>query len=109
MKTNKIFGFLSFLMIAFSITSCVQDGDFTVPDVSVVEPNITANSSVLAIKTALQQEFNSSGDLVYTFFENEENPTYVEAYVVSSDATGTFYKKLMVQDKPENPTVKKFT
>ncbi|QNM85449.1 choice-of-anchor J domain-containing protein [Polaribacter pectinis] len=104
MKTNKIFGFLSFLMIAFSITSCVQDGDFTVPDVSVVEPNITANSSVLAIKTALQQEFNSSGDLVYTFFENEENPTYVEAYVVSSDATGNFYKKLMVQDKPENPT-----
>lgn len=104
MKTNKIYGFLSFIMIAFTISSCVEDGDFTVPDVSVVEPNVTANSTILAIKTALQQEFNSSGDLVYTFFENEENPTIVEGYVVSSDATGNFYKKLMVQDKAENPT-----
>lgn len=103
MKTNKIYGFLSFLLIAISITSCVQDGDFSVPDVSVIEPNITANSTVLAIKTALQQEFNSSGDVVHTFFENE-TPTYVEAYVVSSDATGNFYKKLIVQDKVENPT-----
>lgn len=104
MKTNKFYGILSFLMIAFTITSCVQDGDFAVPNVSVEEPNITANSSVMAIKTALQQEFNSSGDLTYTFFENTTSPTYVEAYVVSSSAAGNFYKKLMVQDKAENPT-----
>ncbi|MEE9409129.1 MAG: DUF5689 domain-containing protein [Polaribacter sp.] len=104
MKTNKIYGFLSFIMIAITLISCVQDGDFTVPDVSVVEPNITANSTILAVKTALQQEFNSSGNLVYTFFENEDNPTYAVGYVASSGATGNFYKKLMVQDKAENPT-----
>ncbi len=104
MKTNKIYGILAFLMIAITITSCVEDGSFAVPNVTVEEPNITPNSTVLAIKTALQQEFNSSGDLVYTFFENEANPTYIEAYVVSSDATGNFYKKLIVQDKAENPT-----
>ncbi|MCI2229276.1 DUF5689 domain-containing protein [Polaribacter sp. MSW13] len=104
MKTNKIYSFLSFLMIAFTITSCVQDGDFDVPNVTVEEPNITPNSTILAIKTALQQEFNSTGDLVYTFYENASNPTYVEGYVVSSDAAGNFYKKLIVQDKAENPT-----
>ena len=104
MKTNKIYGFLSFLMIAFTITSCVDDGSFTVPNVTVEEPNITPNSTISAIKSALQQEFNSNGDLVYTFFENTDNPTYVEGYVVSTDATGNFYKKLIVQDKAENPT-----
>ena len=104
MKTTKFYGILSFLMIAFTITSCVQDGDFAVPNVTVEEPNITPNSSITAIKTALQQEFNASGDLVYTFFENPDNPTYIEGYVVSSDATGNFYKKLIIQDKAENPT-----
>ncbi|MGB0880275.1 MAG: DUF5689 domain-containing protein [Polaribacter sp.] len=104
MKTTKFYGILSFLMIAFTITSCVQDGDFTVPNVSVEEPDITPNSSIMAIKTALEQEFNASGDLVYTFFENPDNPTYIEGYVVSSDATGNFYKTLIIQDKPENPT-----
>lgn len=104
MKTNKIYGFLSFLMIAFTITSCVEDGQFSVPNLNIEEPNITPNSSIMAIKTALEQEYNSSGDLVYTFFENENNPTYAEGYVVSSDATGNFYKKLIIQDKPENPT-----
>ena len=104
MKTNKIYGFLTLIMLAITISSCVQDGEFAVPNVAVVEPNITANSSVTAIKSALEQEYNASGDLVYTFFENDANPTYVEAYVVSSDATGNFYKKLIVQDKAENPT-----
>lgn len=104
MKTNKIYGFLSFLMIAFTITSCVDDGSFTVPNVTVQEPNITPNSTILAIQTALQQEYNSNGDVVYSFYDNPENPTYVEGYVVSTDATGNFYKKIIVQDKIENPT-----
>ncbi|APZ46100.1 hypothetical protein BW723_07230 [Polaribacter reichenbachii] len=103
MKTNKIYGFLS-LLIAFSVFSCVADSDFAVPNVIVVEPDITANSNLLAVQSALIQEYNSSENVVYTFYENEDNPTYVEAYVVSTDATGNFYKKLIVQDKPENPT-----
>ena len=104
MKTIKFYGIISFLMIALTTTSCVQDGDFSVPNVTVIEPNITPNSTVSAIKSALQQEFNSSGDIVYTFFDNPSSPTYVEAYVVSSDAAGNFYKKLIIQDKAENPT-----
>ena len=104
MKTKKNYGFLSFLILFFALTSCVKDGDFSVPNITVEELDIVPNSTVLAIKTALKQEYNSSGNLVYTFFKNEDNPTYVEAYVVSSDATGNFYKKLIVQDSPENPT-----
>ncbi|MDB4025647.1 DUF5689 domain-containing protein, partial [Flavobacteriaceae bacterium] len=103
MKTSKFYGFLSFIMIAFTITSCLKDDDFALPSISIEEPNIITNSSITAIKTALQQEFNTNENLVYTFNVNENTPTYVEGYVVSSDATGNFYKKLIIQDKAENP------
>lgn len=104
MKENKIYSIQSFLIMILIISSCVKDGSFSVPDISIEEPTITPNSSVLAVKTALQQEFIASGNLTYTFFENPGDPTYIAAYVVSSDASGNFYKKLIVQDKIENPT-----
>ena len=104
MKTTKFYGIISFLLIAITIISCVEDGEFDVPNVTVQEPNIEVNSSITAIKSALQQEYNASGDLIYTFYENESNPTYVEGYVVSTDAAGNFYKKIIIQDKSENAT-----
>ena len=104
MKITKFYGIVSLLMITITMISCVEDGDFAVPNITVQEPNITVNSSITAIQTALQQEFNSNGELTVTFDVNENNPTYAEGYVVSSDAAGNFYKKLIVQNKPENPT-----
>ena len=84
--------------------SCVQDGAFEIPDTSITEPIIEVNSSILKIKTALQQEFNSNNNVIYTFPIHENNPTYIQGFVVSSDATGNFYKKLIVQDTSENPS-----
>jgi hypothetical protein len=104
MKTTKFYGIISFLLIAITIISCVEDGEFDVPNITVEEPNIVANSSISAIKSALQQEYNASGDLIYTFYDNENDATYVEGYVVSTDAAGNFYKKIIIQDSPENPT-----
>lgn len=94
---------LLFIALQFSF-SCVQDGDFEIPDTSTTEPNIEVNSSILKIKTALQQEFNSNNKVIYTFPIHESNPTYIEGYVVSSDASGNFYKKLIIQNTSENPT-----
>ena len=104
MKTTKFYGIISFFLIAITIISCVEDGEFDVPNITVEEPNIIANSSISAIKSALQQEYNASGDLIYTFYDNENNPTYVEGYVVSTDAAGNFYKKIIIQDNAENAT-----
>ena len=64
MKTTKFYGIISFFLIAITIISCVEDGEFDVPNITVEEPNIIANSSISAIKSALQQEYNASGDLV---------------------------------------------
>ena len=77
MKTTKFYGIISFLLIAITIISCVEDGEFDVQNITVEEPNIVANSSISAIKSALQQEYNASGDLIYTFYDNENDATYV--------------------------------
>lgn len=104
MKTIKIYNIITLFILVFTLNSCVQDGDFTIPELTVKETNITANSTLEKVKTALQQEFFSNEKLVFTFPINENNPTFIEAYVISSDATGNFYNKLIVQDKAENPT-----
>ena len=103
MKTLKQYK-TAIIMFLFIGISCVENTDFEVPDITITEPNITANTTLLKVKEALQQEYFSNSKLVFTFPENENNPTYIEAFVVSSDATGNFYKKIIVQDKPENPT-----
>ena len=101
MKT-RIKNILPFVLLI--LCSCVEQGDFTIPEISITEPNISAQASIAKAKTALQQEFNAKNKTVYTFPIHKENPTYVEAYVISTDATGNFYKKVMVQDLPINPT-----
>lgn len=104
MKTTKIDNIVTICLFMFTLNSCIQNTDFTVPDVTIKDPNITANSTLQKVKSALQQEFFSNEKLVFTFPVNENNPIFIEAYVISSDATGNFYNELIVQDKPENPT-----
>ncbi|CAM1342779.1 DUF5689 domain-containing protein [Tenacibaculum amylolyticum] len=103
MKTNKILSILSFFIFSISIISCVEDNDFEVPNISVSEPDITTTLTVAKVQQDLTQEFNSNGNLTLTYRVND-TPTYVSGYVVSSDAAGNFFKTLVVQDKPENPT-----
>ncbi len=103
MKTTKFYTVINIFTLFLIVTSCVQDGDFKVPDITVIEPDITATSSVAAVQSALIQEFTNNDKLTYQFRVNPE-PTYFVGYVVSSDKTGGFYKKLIVQDKAENPT-----
>lgn len=101
MKTIKKISLL--LLLASALNSCVKDGSFKLPDTSIKEPEITATTSLLKIKAALQQAFISNNKLSYTFPIDEEHPSYAEAYVISSDATGNFYKQLIIQDAPEQP------
>jgi len=101
MKTIKIF--FQTLLIGLILNSCVQFDSYELPDLLIEEPNITPNTTLSTVKKALEQAFASNEDLLYTF-PIEESPVYTEAYVVSSDATGNFYKKIIVQDKAVNPT-----
>ncbi|MDX1470207.1 MAG: DUF5689 domain-containing protein [Flavobacteriaceae bacterium] len=90
------FNILLFAILAFTY-ACVEDDDFELPDVEITDPNIDGN--IIDIDAVIGV-YNQQGE---TFtFENTNN--YVEGYVISNDAGGNFFKQLIIQDKPENPT-----
>lgn len=103
MKTNKIVSILSFFIFTIVITSCVEDNTFETPDIKLLEPNIKTEFTVAKIHADLIQQYNNNGEIRLTYFLDENNPTYVSGYVVSSDAAGNFFKTLVIQDKAENP------
>ncbi|MDT0675227.1 DUF5689 domain-containing protein [Autumnicola musiva] len=79
-------------------TSCVQTDDFDLPEAELNEITIEGNLTSI---TAVKGNFNAETGEIYTF---RDTGIYFEAYVVSSDEGGNFYKELVLQDKPENPT-----
>lgn len=109
MKTNKIIILILTLVSIVSFTSCVEDGDFTVPQ------NIGSEESaaVEVIKAALADPTSglteiSISDLKGLVVNGQAteitSDIVVKGYVTSSDVTGNFYKEFFIQDKPENPT-----
>lgn len=101
MKTILKLILFHLLLIQFS---CIKSTSFEIPDLTITEPSIIANSSLSKVKSALIQEYNANQKTFYTFPIHKNSPTYIETYVISSNATGNFYKKLIVQDSPENPS-----
>ena len=93
MKTFLILGFLG-----FSLISCVKTDDFEIPNVEIEDFSLNGNVTTIA---AVKNLFDPENNEIYTFSETE---TYMEAYVVSSDEGGNFYKELALQDRPMDPT-----
>lgn len=104
MKTNKLIIFLLAIVTSISFTSCVEDGDFDVPNSIGAEEN-----------SALQALLNTSGysEISITnlkgLFVNGQvteitSDIYVKGYVSSSDRSGNFYKEFFIQDSPTSPT-----
>lgn len=86
------------IFAAFLVISCVKTDDFTLPEANSEE--IIPDGEVTAI-SAIKSNFDEETEEIYTFSETN---TYMEAYVVSSDEGGNFYKELVLQDRPSNPT-----
>lgn len=80
------------------IVSCVQSDDFSIPEVEIMEQEITGNSNIQGIKNTLEQ----SGKELFTF--EPDDSSIIEGYVISSDEAGNFYKTLIIQDAYEMPT-----
>ncbi len=96
MKTvkNKIG---AFVLIISLFASCVENDDFTVPTpTNNVDPTagINVNTTVAQAKALF-----SGGNTEFT-----SDDLVLEGYVVSSDASGNFYKELYIQDHPTTPT-----
>ncbi|MDP2539859.1 hypothetical protein CSC81_05300 [Tenacibaculum discolor] len=92
MKKINLYKIFAILFIAIS-ASCVDNNDFELPTIGPDKQyeNLKSLDEIIA-------QYN--GDPV----EFVEDIT-VYGYVVSDDREGNFFKSIIIQDKPENPTV----
>ncbi|WP_415325190.1 DUF5689 domain-containing protein [Chryseobacterium sp. MMS23-Vi53] len=81
--------------------SCIHDDKWDAPEITC-NNKFDAPTMTLAQFVAL-----SPATGVYTIpAQDATHPAVIfDGYVISSDANGNFYKTLVFQDKPENPTV----
>lgn len=86
------------LGMAISFTSCVEDDDFNAPQFQQTPPKVDGNIVSLSVLRGILDQ-NDNGPFT---FQNSND--VVEAYVVSDDESGNFFRELVVQDQPENPT-----
>ncbi|UJH90002.1 DUF5689 domain-containing protein [Antarcticibacterium sp. 1MA-6-2] len=86
------------ILIIISLSSCVKTDDFQLPEMTT--PPVPAVGNITTID-AVKGHYNFNTNEIYTF---RDTNTYFEGFVISSDEGGNFYKKLILQDKPENPT-----
>ncbi|WP_299556749.1 DUF5689 domain-containing protein [Seonamhaeicola sp.] len=79
--------------------SCIKDGDYGIPDISVSEPDIPKNqiTTFKAIKSLYEQAVNGGNTTVVI-----TDDVYLEGYVVSSDKAGNFFEELIVQNKTDD-------
>jgi hypothetical protein len=103
MKAIKFLQIITFSILTMAVISCVEDNEYEVPPTATqVEPNVTVNSSIGAMKGALDQHFGSDGDSKMTI--DEDSDLVFSGYVVSSDLAGNFYQSIVLQDSPSSPT-----
>lgn len=107
MKTNKLLTYALSLMVLFTITSCVEDDDFTIPSNLGTEENLGLQRILDSVAMSDNWSMMSIADVknLYNGAPTAiESNIVVKGYVSSSDLTGNFYKEFYMQDAPENPT-----
>ncbi|SFI36104.1 DUF5689 domain-containing protein [Halpernia frigidisoli] len=93
--------FKSFLIFIFAIptlNSCVRNNDFQTPPL-ICNNRFDASTTTMAAFVATAPA-NATITIPAT-----GTPVIFDAYVISSDENGNFYKTISIQDRPENPTV----
>ncbi|PQJ69114.1 DUF5689 domain-containing protein [Polaribacter butkevichii] len=108
MKKNKITAIVWTLVLSISFITCVEDGNFTVPESLGNEENEAVSNILDSIAAgSLQLKTIQQLKELYIIGDNPLEITsdiVVKGYVISSDKSGNFYKEFYVQDAPENPT-----
>lgn len=91
-KINILYRLFAILFIAIS-ASCVDTNDFDLPTIGPDKEyaNLKSLDEIIALYNGSPVEFT-------------EDVT-VYGYVISDDREGNFFKSIIIQDKPENPTV----
>ena len=107
MKTNRFLTYLSVFTLALIITSCVEDDDFGLPNVSVNAPDISelGEKTTFSAVISRYEDAVADGDQVGVFDTEDDQPMYIEGYVVSSDRSGNFFEEIIVQNSADGDDV----
>ncbi|WP_417428228.1 DUF5689 domain-containing protein [Halpernia sp.] len=89
---------LSLAIAAITITSCVRSNDWETPPINC-NNRFDASTITMANFVAMAPPTNTIK------IPESGAPVIFDAYIISSDENGNFYKTISFQDKPENPTV----
>ncbi|WP_314243419.1 DUF5689 domain-containing protein [Empedobacter tilapiae] len=99
MNTISKLSIAGILSLGLFITqSCVQDDDYSVPPTECSLPKANINLKDLVTKV-------TSGEIALDSNGAVADDLIMEAYVISNDETGNFYKTISLQDNPSEPTV----
>lgn len=98
---KQLQSFLGACTITLLITSCAKDNDFSMPDISISEPEIPQNqiTTFKAIKNLYDQAVNNGNSNVTV---DTDTDLYIVGYVVSSDRFGNFFEELIIQNKTDD-------
>lgn len=100
MKTFRYLFFIIGFTGVLTFTSCVQDDDYNIPEISENEPDI--NPEAITTFNALINRYEqavANGESIVVFEDDDE--LFIEGYVISSDKSGNFYKELFIQSTPD--------
>lgn len=86
MKTTNLKLIFTTAILIILSNSCVSDDDYNTPQLECNQPNLTPNKSV-------QEIIAASGNVVTQYPYDD----IIEAYVVSSDKEGNFFKSISLQ------------
>ena len=101
MKNLKIYKLIILTFATLVATSCIQDDDFKTPEIEVQAPELSGTQITIdALRQLLVTEQTNNGNDVLTI----EEDYYITGYVISNDEFGNFYKEIILQDAPANPT-----
>ena len=100
MKTNKILALAFGLFAMFFINSCVEDDDFSTPELTVAPVDVASLGDVASFSNivARYDAAVADGDQVGVFSVENEDPLYAIGYVVSDDGAGNFFEEIIVQN-----------
>jgi len=99
MKANKFLTLFGIFAIMLCITSCVEDDDFNLPNITVQAPDLSGFGQKTNFSAVVSRYLDAvaDGDQVGIFTEDESD-LYIEGYVVSSDQAGNFFEELVIQN-----------
>ena len=101
MKTFRFLFLITGLLGVLSFSSCVEDQDYNIPEVSENEPDI--NPDAITTFNALVNRYDQAvadGESIVVF--EDDNELIIEGYVISSDKSGNFYKELFIQSTADS-------